>query len=72
MLRQIGTALVDPNGGFEPTAQKMSTTLKLEAMNLAAQANAFPVARQRRRRTDEDLIRHWMQTGKWIDRFYFS
>jgi hypothetical protein len=46
--------------------------LKLEAMNLAAQANALPVARQRKRRTDENLIRHWLQSGKWIDRFYYS
>jgi hypothetical protein len=70
MIRQLGTALVDPDAGFIPA--KSSTALKLEALNLEAQANALPVSRQRRRRTDSAMIKFWAAHGKWPSRYYLE
>jgi hypothetical protein len=71
MFKEIGSANFNVHDGFQPR-EKMSTMRRLEQLNAMAQANALPVARQRKRRTDSQIIKHWAAHGTWQSRFYLA
>lgn len=69
-MREIGFATLDVH---DQPREKMSTTRRLEHLNAQAQANGGSMQKKtKRRRTDSQMIKHFIAHGTWPSRFYLA